>query len=264
MVAGSSLWMRRQAGLPRTWRPVRPEAARGACGQAQGATPQAAASWAWKRLRSGQGPPEGLTGHTVPAVVAGRTECGPCLHRRRQPGAPGGVQPRPSDSGLTGCGCPVTRSLVGCYGRRTPTHDGEAACARTRARWEGRRAGGMEPCPVGALPALLLPRRVQAGRWLGAWTGRAGALTSRRGEVAWGQPVWLDGLPSSARAPLPAVDRNQAEAEQGPSLGCLWWTVGEKKERRHPRRKSRPLYLTGKASLHSANASLVMCWLQRP
>lgn len=149
MVAGSSLWMRRQAGLPRTWRPVRPEAARGACGQAQGATPQAAASWAWKRLRSGQGPPEGLTGHTVPAVVAGRTERGLCLHRRRQPGAPGGVQPRPSDSGLTGCGCPVTRSLVGCYGRRTPTHDGEAACARTRARWEGRRVGGMEPCPWG-------------------------------------------------------------------------------------------------------------------
>lgn len=118
--------------------------------------------------------------------------------------------------------------------------------------------------PVGALPALLLPRRVQAGRWLGAWTGRAGALTSRRGEVAWGQPVWLDGLPSSARAPLPAVDRNQAEAEQGPSLGCLWWTAGEEKERCRPRRKSRPLYLTGKASLHSANASLVMCWLQRP
>lgn len=116
MVAGSSLWMRRQAGLPRTWRPVRPEAARGACGQAQGATPQAAASRAWKRLRSGQGPPEGLTGHTVPAVVASRTERGPCLCRRRQPGAPGGVQPRPSDSGLTGCGCPVTRAPVGCYG----------------------------------------------------------------------------------------------------------------------------------------------------
>lgn len=133
-----------------------------------------------------------------------------------------------------------------------------------RMRWEGRRAGSTEPCPAGALPALPLPRRVRAGRWLGAWTGRAGALTSRRGEAAWGQPVWLDSLPSSAHAPLPAVDRNQAEAEQGPPLGCLWWTAGEEKECRRPRRKSQPLYLTGKASLHSANASLVMCWLQRP
>lgn len=36
MVAGSSLWMRRQAGLPRTWRPVRPEAARGVVGAGTG------------------------------------------------------------------------------------------------------------------------------------------------------------------------------------------------------------------------------------
>lgn len=198
-----------------------------------------------------------------------RTERGPCLRCRHQPRAPGGVRVtwvRQWPDGVWPPCHTVTCWLLWAL-HVNPQHASPPAHAPA---WAGGRqgAGGTEahsgPAPPAPRrrPCWLCPRR--DGSELAGGTGRGAGVRVRSpsggGRRPRAGPSGWTVFPVRCGHCCP----RWTEAGPGPVLGCLRWTAGEGEEKRHPRGKSQPLYSTGKASLHSANVSLVMNWLQRP